>query len=132
MSTILILEDEAAISTLLRLMLEAKGFQVLEADSAKEAIRCFEDAEGGLDLLIADVNLARGATGVKAALELRSLASSLPIILISGALPDNCDDLIAAEWSKIPSDLIVTLRKPFRPAELLQAVHRLLGIPALA
>jgi len=71
-NTILILDDEAPIRTLLRRTVPL-GYTVLEAATANEALRCFEDADAGLDLLIADVNLPGGPSGVCVALELRSL-----------------------------------------------------------
>lgn len=129
MSTILILDDEPAVRTLLRLTLAPLGHVILEAACAEEAFHCFEQTDAGLNLLIADVQLPTKPNGIRVALELRSLIPYLRVILMSGFPPSLWDDQDAAEWSEIPSDSVVTLRKPFHAAELLQAVYRLIGLP---
>jgi CheY-like chemotaxis protein len=128
-STILILDDEPAIRRLLRLTLDPLGHVVLEAASAEEAFRRFEEADAGLNLLIADVQLPNGPSGVRVALELRSLIPILRVVLMSGFPPSLWDGQDAAEWSEIPSDSVVNLRKPFHAEEILQAVYRLIGLP---
>jgi len=105
---------------------------VLEAATANEALRCFEDADAGLDLLIADVNLPGGPSGVRVALELRSLILYLRIILMSGVPLSLWDEQDAAEWSELPSDSVVTLEKPFQAAGLLQSIRRLIGVPLVS
>ena len=127
MITILILDDEAAIRARLRLILAPLGHLILEATTADEAFRCFEETDAGPDLLIAGVNLPGGPSGVRVALELRSLLPSLRIIL-NLAVPLRCDE-DTAEWNELPSDSIITLDKAFHPAELLQSVRRLIGVP---
>ena len=131
-STILILDDEAAVRRRLRSTLAPLGHVLLEAATAEEAVRCFEETDSGLDLLIADVHLPMGTSGVRVALEFRSLLPRLRILLISGFPPSLWDDQDAAEWSEIPSDSVITLKKPFRAADLLQAVARLIGIPLVS
>lgn len=91
-STILILDDEPAIRRLLRLTLDPIGHVVLEAASAEEAFRRFEEADAGLNLLIADVQLPNGPSGVRVALEFRSLIPILRVILMSGFPPSLWDD----------------------------------------
>jgi len=128
-STILILDDEAGIRRRLRRILEPIGHVILEAATADEALRRFEETDAGLNLLIADVHLPLGRSGVSVALELRSLLPGLRIILTSGFPQSLWDDQDAAEWSEIPSDSVITLTKPFLGADLLQAVYRLIGPP---
>ena len=132
MSTILIVDDEVAVRRRLRSTLAPLGHLVLEAATAEEAVRCFEEADASLDLLIADVHLPLGASGVRVALELRSLIPSLRIILTSGFPPSLWDDQDAAEWSEIPSDSAATLNKPFSAADLLEAVYRFLKPPMVS
>ena len=127
MSTILILDDEAAIRARMRLTLAPLGHLILEATTAAEAFRCFEEADPGLDLLITDVNLPDGSSGVRVALDLRSLLPSLRIILMLGG-PLRCEE-DAAEWDELPLDSIITVEKAFHPAELLKSVNRLVGVP---
>jgi hypothetical protein len=91
-STILILDDEAAVRRRLRSTLAPLGHVLLEAATAEEAVRCFEETDSGLDLLIADVHLPMGTSGVRVALEFRSLLPRLRILLISGFPPSLWDD----------------------------------------
>lgn len=53
--TILLVEDEASILKLGRLMLESLGYAVLTAPSPKTAIRLLENQPGTVDLLLTDV-----------------------------------------------------------------------------
>jgi len=122
-STILILDDEAPIRTLLRVTLGSLGYAVLEAATAKEAFRW--SAGAGVDLLIADVNLPGGSSGVRVALELRSLFPFLRIILTSGVPVSLWNDQDAAEWSELPSDSVIVLQKPFHAVDLLQTIRKL-------
>jgi DNA-binding response OmpR family regulator len=126
-STILILDDEAAIRARLRLTLAALGHRILEATTADEAFRCFEETDADLDLLITGVNLPGGPSGVRVALELRSLLPSLRVILML-AVPLRCEE-DAAEWNELPSDSIITVERAFHPAELLHSVRRSIGVP---
>jgi DNA-binding response OmpR family regulator len=126
-STILILEGEAAIRARIRLTLAPLGHLILEATTADEAFRCFKETDSGLDLLITGVNLPGEPSGVPVALELRSLLPSLRIILML-AVPLRCEE-DAAEWNELPSDSIITVDKAFHPAKLLHSVRRLIGVP---
>jgi len=105
------------------------GYGILEAATADEAIQRFDESDGRLDLLIADVNLPLGPSGIRAAMEMRSSLPFLRIILTSGFPPSLWDDQDAAELSELPSDSVVTLQKPFPLRVLLQIVHRLVGMP---
>lgn len=122
MSTILILDDEAAIRARVRLTLAPLGHLILEATTADEAFRCFEETDAGLDLLITGA-----PSGVRVGLKLRSLLPSMRIILML-AVPLRCEE-DAAEWNELPSDSIITIEKEFHPAELIHSVRRLMGVP---
>jgi len=128
-STILILDDEPAIRTLIRHTLDPLGHVILEAASAHEAFLRLREADAGLNLLIAEVSLPCGPSGVQVALELLFLRPFLRIILICRFPLNLWDDQGAAECSELPSDSVVILEKPFYPAELRRAVYGLIGLP---
>lgn len=121
--TILILDDQTFILDLFRVVLEPLGHTILEATTAEEAFRQFEDSDGGIDLLIADVTLPV-SSGIRVALELRSILPYLRIILTSGYPPHMWDEQETAELSELPSDSVTTLEKPFFPSLLLKTVAR--------
>jgi CheY-like chemotaxis protein len=125
--TILILEDEPAIMTLIRMVLTPLGHTILEAETEEEAFRRFEESDGWIDVLIADVTLPV-SSGIRVALELRSLLPYLRIVLTSGYPPDMWNEQDAARLSELPADSDVTLQKPFVPGLLRQTVARFIGI----
>ena len=122
MKTILVVDDDPTISKLIRLVVEANGYSVLTATSEVEALNCFEEYEGQVDLLITDVVLKSGS-GIDVALELRSLVPYLKIVLMSGYPID------AAELFGSPVGSVGILEKPFPPMELLGQICRLIGKP---
>jgi CheY-like chemotaxis protein len=126
--TVLVLEDNASILALIRLVVEQNGYKVLDARSAQEAFEQFEANDGHVDLLITDVTLPV-SSGIRVALELRSLLPYLRIIVMSGYPKDDWDAQDAAELDELPSDSVVTLQKPFVPATLMDGIHRLIGLP---
>lgn len=130
MSNILIVEDEPLILTLMTLILEPLGHNLLKASTVAEAFQHFEETDASIDLLIADVNLAVNS-GIRVALEFRSLLPNLRIILTSGHTPDMWPEPEATEIGELPTDSLAVLQKPFRPANLLEVVSRFVEIAAL-
>jgi CheY-like chemotaxis protein len=126
--TILILEDEPSSMDLIRTVLAPLGHTILEATTAEEAFVRFEESDGEIDLLVADVTLPV-SSGIRVALELRSLLPYLRIILTSGYPPQMWDEQDVAELSELPSDSLATLQKPWLPALLRQTVTRFIGMP---
>src|SRR5215472_1889109 len=126
MKTILVLEDDPAILALMHLVVEQDGYTVLDASSVEQAFERFEENDAQVDLLIADVTLGSGS-GVRVALELWSLLPNLRTIISSGYPQSMWPEQDAAEFDKYPSDSVVVLQKPFRPATLLDTIHRIIG-----
>lgn len=131
MKTVLVLEDDVSILALIRLVVEQKGYKVLEATSAEQAFQRFEENDAHVDLLITDVTLPV-SSGIRVALELRALLPYLKIIITSGLPSAMWNDQDGAELDELPSDSVITLQKPFVSATLLDSVHRLIGLPFIA
>lgn len=129
--TILVLEDDPSITAFMRFVLRPLGHAILEAATAEEAFFRFEESDGNIDLLIADVTLPV-SSGTRVALELRSLLPYLRIILTSGYPASMWDEQDAAELSELPSDSIVTIQKPFAASQLREAVARFIGMTTVA
>jgi CheY-like chemotaxis protein len=125
--TILILDDQPMVMSIIRMVLTPLGHTILEATTAEEAFRQFKESDGRIDLLIADVTLPV-SSGIRVALELRSLLPYLRIIVTSGYLSNMWNEQDAAELSELPSDSVATLQKPFMPAVLIQMVDRFVGL----
>ncbi|MBM3686392.1 MAG: response regulator [Actinobacteria bacterium] len=70
--TVLLVEDHAMTRALVQRSLEDDGFVVTAVDSARGAIRAFDDVDP--DVLVADINLGAGPNGVELATILRAHA----------------------------------------------------------
>ena len=124
MKTILILEEEAYLMRLLHHML--RGYIVLQASNAQEALQSFEENTGKVGLFIADVTLP-ASSGVEVALALRRRDPALPIILTSGYPESAWNDRDILDLQRLGSDSVVIVQKPFNRQHLLECVHKLTG-----
>ena len=79
--TVLVVDDERNIRRTLRMVLETEGFQVLEAESAEQALEVL--AAEPVDLGIFDIRLP-GMDGLSLLSRARELWRDLPVIVISG------------------------------------------------
>ncbi|WP_242136878.1 PAS domain-containing protein [Sphingomonas sp. TREG-RG-20F-R18-01] len=109
----LLVDDEELVRISTAHMLSGFGFEVIEAASAKDALRLMR---GGTqpDILVTD-HLMPGMSGVELALQARALLPSLPVLVVSGY----------AEIEGVASNL-PRLTKPFRHAELAASLTALL------
>lgn len=118
--TILVVEDEPAVRELTVLTLERFGYKVLEAPNGQEALRVWESHDGTIQLLVTDVVMPGGLSGVELAQKLRNAAPGLKIILMSGY----SDEMIDAGGIAPAGMLFV--QKPFSPSVLASKVRSLL------
>ncbi|URM26423.1 response regulator [Pseudomonas frederiksbergensis] len=82
-STILVVEDDAIVRTLIVDVLEELEFRVLEADGCEEALEFINDEDQDIDLLMTDVGLPV-MDGRELARQARMLRPKLPILFASG------------------------------------------------
>ncbi len=81
--TILLVEDEAVLRNLCRVYLEAKGYTVLEAGNAKEAMKICQSYDLPIHLLITDIVMP-GLGGLELAKSALELRPALAVVLVSG------------------------------------------------
>lgn len=124
MKNILLLEDEPLVMKFLRLVL--KRFNVIGVTTGEEALQAFDTLDRPVDVLVADVRLAR-ISGIQVALRIRSKRPGFPVLLMSGYLADGWRDVDAADMQALGSDSVVLLNKPFETQALLNAVYDLIG-----
>ena len=115
-STILLVDDEDSIQTLLTFPLERDGYRVVQARDGEEALRKFE--EDAVDLVILDVMLPR-LDGLEVCKRLRS-QSDVPIIMLT-ARGEELDKVLGLE---LGADDYIT--KPFSIREFRSRVRALL------
>jgi DNA-binding response OmpR family regulator len=115
-STILLVDDEDSIQTLLTYPLERDGYRVVQARDGEEALRRF--AEEAVDLVVLDIMLPR-LDGLEVCKRLRS-ESSVPIIMLT-ARGEELDKVLGLE---LGADDYIT--KPFSIREFRSRVRALL------
>lgn len=113
---VLLAEDELTIRRLAALLLIRAGYTVLEANSTPDALKVAESYKGKIDVLVADVQMPGGASGMDLASKLELSRPDLKIILMSGVFDDS---LRLYGWR--------FLQKPFPPALLVESVDVVLN-----
>jgi len=115
-STILLVDDEESIQTLLTYPLERDGYTVVQARDGEDALRRF--GEESIDLVVLDVMLPR-LDGLEVCKRLRS-QSNVPIIMLT-ARGEELDKVLGLE---LGADDYIT--KPFSIREFRSRVRALL------
>jgi len=114
--TILLVEDEEPLRKVVVELLTQIGYNVLSASNAKEAMHVAATCPGKIHLLITDV-LMPEIDGPELAKTLCAARPDLKVILCSGY---DEQDVSLKFGAARPSGF---LRKPYSPAELLQALR---------
>jgi PAS domain S-box-containing protein len=81
---LLLVEDEGGVRDSLARLLRKRGYQVWEAGSGPEAIARWGEREGTFDVLISDVIMPGGLTGLELADRFQRERLGLKVILMSG------------------------------------------------
>ena len=116
----LIVDDEPCIRGYLKIILGRAHFQVLEAGSAPEALKMVRALNGALDIIVTDVVMPGDMNGVDLANAVRNAFPQIPIIVISGYLPQTPRRCCANfEW----------ITKPFKAETILEAINRVSASP---
>ena len=127
MKTLLVLDDESVLLKLLGAALK-KHYNIIEAATAEQALRLFNEHDRRVDLLLADVTLPT-SSGIQVALLLRSEIPGLPVILTSGYPVGDWTDRDSAVLERLGSSSMAIIQKPFQSQILLKTIRALLGEP---
>jgi len=120
MARILIIDDDAQLRATLREVLEREGYEVVEAPNGREGLERYQEAP--TEVMITDI-LMPEQEGLETIMILRRVDPQAKIIAISGGgQTGRMDFLHLAAMLGAQR----TLRKPFRPQELLEAVRDLM------
>ena len=115
MAAILIIDDEEGIRALLRTVLEAAGYEVVEAVNGRQGLDLYRSRP--TDLIITDIGMPE-LNGLDMILELTRQFLHAKVIAISGANgEDNALDLAKLLGARR------TFHKPFSVQQLLDAVR---------
>lgn len=113
--TVLIVDDEPGIRTVVRFIIEDAGFQTKEAASADEALQILY--ADGINVVLTDVEMPGSKNGLDLARLIRSKWQHVKVILMSGrTLPRR---------NELPDETQV-LTKPFSPDRLMFVIQEAL------
>lgn len=118
--TVLVVDDEENLRSLVRGVLEARGYRVLEAASGEEALARSEVHEGAIHLLLTDVVMP-GMSGAELAARLGVLRPEIRVLYMSGYTKDR------ASVYGVRDTQYSYLAKPFTPQELESKVREVLN-----
>lgn len=114
MPRILVVEDEFLIRLTLAEILGDAGFDVLEAEDGEQALAHL--GNGGVDLIMTDVNLPGGISGWAVADAARARRADVPVMFVSGGAQQPQGRAVS------PHDTFV--QKPYTPADLVALAWR--------
>jgi len=117
--TVLLVEDELAVRSLARDVLQAQGYTVIEARDGRHALEICELRFGAIDLLLTDVVMP-GIGGRELAARLAELRPAMPVIYMSGYT----DTAVVQHGVLDPGTTF--LQKPFTPDALARKVRQVL------
>ena len=113
---VLLVEDEAPVRAFASRALRLRGYSVIEADSAEEALEKLEDDDLHVDIFVTDVVMPGmdGPSWVSLAMKKRP---GVKVVFVSGYAEDN----VSHNRAKIPNS--VFLPKPFSLSQLTETVQ---------
>ncbi|MBA2290928.1 MAG: PAS domain S-box protein [Gemmatimonadales bacterium] len=114
--TILVVEDEASVRSVIRRTLERHGYRVVERPDAESALLLVEQMAGQLDLILTDV-IMPGLSGTQLAARVLARHPTMRVMLMSGYSEE------AVLHQGVLSPGIRLLQKPFVPEVLLREVR---------
>jgi CheY-like chemotaxis protein len=123
--TILLVDDDTSVRSVIRRMLVGKGYSLLEAGSPEEAVRLGEGHRGPIDLLLADIVMP-GMRGDALARRLRTTRPELKVLFISGYT----DSTVVR--TNLAGSGQAFMQKPIDPGDLSGKIRALLDEPELS
>lgn len=116
--TVLYVDDDRDCLDVMRMILESRGYVMLEARSGAEGLALFESHAP--DAMIVDLMMETVDSGIRLVREVRRRQPDLPIFILS-SVGDRLSQYVD------PADLNVTgiMQKPIRGDDVLQLLRRL-------
>ena len=122
MPSILLVDDERIVRTLLAVALRRRHHEVLEAGTARRAIKVAANADR-IDLLVSELSLPR-MSGIDLAAKLGEQHQRMRVLFLSRTPhPEHTEERARASGYTV-------LREPFTVSDLLATVAKLLDAPA--
>jgi DNA-binding NtrC family response regulator len=116
--TCLIVDDEPAIRAYIKAVLRKEQYEALEAENAAQAFELVKRLDGGLHLIVSDIDMPGDIDGLDLAYAVQNAFPTIPVVLVS----DSADTELARNFA--------FLRKPFSPTAIVGAVNKATAIAA--
>lgn len=114
-------DDDAIVLLVLKAMFESRGYEVLPAGSAEQALHRLEQRGRRPDVVVADYRLREGRTGAEAIRAVRAaVGADVMGIILTG-------ETGAEVQREAAEQELVVIHKPVTPRQLGDALDRLLG-----
>ncbi|MCB0367398.1 MAG: response regulator [Bdellovibrionaceae bacterium] len=117
--TILVVDDEEVMRSLVGEVLDENGFVVLEASSVDQAIEVL--GQNPVDIVLTDFTLPR-RNGLSLACHIRDSGMSAPVVLMTGNSARELQDQATA------SGVCAIVQKPFHEDDLVKTLMDALGL----
>ena len=111
--TVLVVDDDASILKLLKIILEKSGYAVTTASNGERGLEAFHAAAGAFSLCLIDASMGAGMNGLDLCAAIRPEAPDLPLILMSAYRAKEMEGRMAT------SGVTTFLSKPFRSGDVL-------------
>lgn len=115
--TILLAEDDDRVRATISQALTVLGYKVHAARNGQEAMGLWQAHQHGIDLLLTDMVMPEGMTGLELADQLRAFKPNLKVIISSGYTAETVQ--IAA----LTKERVVYLQKPYEPQTLAKVLR---------
>jgi len=124
--TVVILDSEFNSTNAMQAVLDRRGFVVLRAGTADEAIKLLKNAGTSVDLMILEVPLSGSTSQTESAVQISGAFPEIPILLVSDLALDKwpADDFL--RFGELLSGRIDLLVKPLAQASFMSKANALI------
>jgi two-component system, OmpR family, response regulator len=121
MTTILVIDDEPAVCSVIKLLLSREGLTVVTCADGQAALNVLPTQDFAAALIDLGLEPVQGRHVVEA---VRAIKPALPIVVMSGVLVGEADD----DLPGLPAEIkgLHRLPKPFKPQSLINLVTRIM------
>ena len=119
--TILLVDDEKIVRTVLKMLMETLGFTVITASDGVEAVQLFRENQGEVVLVLMDMTMPR-KNGIEAFSEMKELQPDVKVIILSGHSAESSSN------EMMNLGICRVLQKPVTVSVLSIAIKDVLGI----
>ena len=117
--TILVVENERGIRSMISLSLKMHGYNVLQAEDAESALRIFTERKNDIQLVLTDV-IMPGLSGVEMIQKLKKIDGRTKVLYMSGYTKGKIES-----GNSLPEDTHF-IQKPFTAQDIIQKIRKTL------